>query len=114
MFVQGYLVSSTIDYLSQAMGPLSYTWVLAIIGWLGPTLVMVYSHIIINNHHRSENIFPSPSPSPRSLTISGTTMCPCLNSAPRKRRSRTLFSHSLRKEKRSVSKVSVQLSVPMT
>ena len=50
---QGYLVSSTIDYLSPGPGPLSYTWVLAIIGWLGPTMVMVHSHVIINNHHRS-------------------------------------------------------------
>ena len=50
---QGWLVSSTIDYLSSDFGSLSFTWVLAIMGWLGPTLLMVYSHVIINTHHRS-------------------------------------------------------------
>ena len=62
---QGWLVSSTIDYLSSDSGSLSFTWVLATIGWLGPTLVMVYSHVIINNHHRSFYLLSSPVPNPK-------------------------------------------------
>ena len=44
LILQGYLVSSTVDYLSQDTSFQNYIWILMTIGWVGPTCAMIYAH----------------------------------------------------------------------
>ena len=41
---EGYLYSSTVDYLSTSLTDLSYTWMLMTMGWVLPNLLIMVSH----------------------------------------------------------------------
>jgi hypothetical protein len=45
--MQGYLYSSSIDYLTTLQPGLSYTWLLMTIGWLLPTILIILSHATV-------------------------------------------------------------------
>ena len=49
---QGYLYSSTVDYLTKLQPALSYTWVLMTIGWLLPNMVIAISHASLAIQYR--------------------------------------------------------------
>ena len=44
---QGYLYSSTIDYLTTLKPALSYTWLLMAIGWILPMMLIILSHATV-------------------------------------------------------------------
>ena len=49
---EGYLYSSTVDYLSTAQPSLSYTWLLMTIGWLLPNIIIIISHATVVIEYR--------------------------------------------------------------
>ena len=49
---EGYLYSSTIDYLSQDKFHIMFNWLLFSIAWLAPSLVILYSHYKILRANR--------------------------------------------------------------
>ena len=44
---EGYLYSSSIDYLDPAPSATSYTWTLLGVGWVLPNLALASSHTLI-------------------------------------------------------------------
>ena len=49
---EGYLLTSTVDYLSQEMSDMTFNWMIFSIGWLAPSLVIIYSHLNIVRANR--------------------------------------------------------------
>ena len=49
---EGYLISSTVDYLSQDSSDKIFNWMIFSIAWLGPSLVILYSHVKILRANR--------------------------------------------------------------
>ena len=47
IYLQGYLYSSSIDYLTTLQPGLSYTWLLMAIGWLLPNMLIIMSHATV-------------------------------------------------------------------
>ena len=45
-------MSGTIDYLSMESSSLSFIWVLLVVGWVGPSCAMLYSHVTIVHTNR--------------------------------------------------------------
>ena len=41
---QGYLFSSTVDYLSKDRSSQQFIWLLLAVGWVGPSCATIYSH----------------------------------------------------------------------
>ena len=52
---EGYLYSSTVDFLSTSQTDLVYTWVLLVIGYLLPNLLILLSHLAIIIIYRNNN-----------------------------------------------------------
>ena len=52
---EGFLFSSTVDYLSKDMTDMTFNWMLFSIGWLTPSLVIIYSHLNILRANRTNN-----------------------------------------------------------
>ena len=50
--MQGYIITSTVDYLSSRHQDVTYTWMMAAVGWVCPTLIIVCSHVLILSKHR--------------------------------------------------------------
>ena len=44
---QGYLYTSTVDYLTQDPAHISYIWILMVSGWMLPNIVMVTFHAMV-------------------------------------------------------------------
>ena len=53
MYVQGYLLSSTVDFLAVDSWSLSYIWLLMVVGWFLPNLLILSSHVIVILTYRS-------------------------------------------------------------
>ena len=51
-YTQGYLYSSTVDYLTTLQPSLSYTWLLVTIGWLLPNIIIIISHATVVIEYR--------------------------------------------------------------
>ena len=49
---QGYLYSSTVDFLAEDPMSLSYTWVLMLSGFIIPNIFIISSHIFVCNIYR--------------------------------------------------------------
>ena len=45
--LQGYLYSSSIDYLAVDQSSVSYTWTLLVVGWLTPNVIILSSHALV-------------------------------------------------------------------
>ena len=45
--MQGYLMSSTVDYLDSSQPGLSYTWLLMVLLWLLPNSAIFFSHGLV-------------------------------------------------------------------
>ena len=52
LMLQGYLLASSVDYMTEERVGQSYIWLLLLIGWLTPTTVMLASHAIILRTNR--------------------------------------------------------------
>ena len=50
---QGYLYSSTVDFLAVDPVSLSYTWVLMLSGFIFPNIFIISSHLFVCNIYRS-------------------------------------------------------------
>ena len=44
---QGYLYTSTVDYLTQDPAHISFIWILMVTGWMLPNIVMVTFHAMV-------------------------------------------------------------------
>ena len=49
---EGYLISATVDYLSQDTADIFFNWMLFSIAWLGPSAMILYSHLKILKANR--------------------------------------------------------------
>ena len=49
---EGYLYSSTVDYLTTLQPSLCYTWLLMTIGWLLPNIIIIISHATVVIEYR--------------------------------------------------------------
>ena len=49
---EGYLISSTVDYLSQNPADMFFNWMLFSIAWVGPSIMILYSHLKILKANR--------------------------------------------------------------
>ena len=58
-YFQGYLYSSTVDYLSTSQPALSYTWLLMAVGWLLPNIIILMAHgsLIVNYRYKASIYF---------------------------------------------------------
>ena len=52
---EGYLYSSTVDFLSTSQTDLAYTWTLLVIGYVVPNLLILLSHLAIIIIYRNNN-----------------------------------------------------------
>ena len=52
-FPQGYLYSSTVDFLAEDPASLSYTWLLMITGFILPNIFIISSHVFVCHIYRS-------------------------------------------------------------
>ena len=50
---QGYLLSSSIDFLAMDSRSLSFTWFLMLVGWILPNILILSSHVIVITSYRS-------------------------------------------------------------
>ena len=50
---QGYLLSSSIDFLAMDSRSLSFTWFLMLVGWILPNFLILSSHVIVITSYRS-------------------------------------------------------------
>ena len=55
--LQGYLYSSTVDYLTTLQPDLSYTWLLMLLGWLLPNVLIIMSHATVVWVYRWEDVY---------------------------------------------------------
>lgn len=53
---QGYLFSSTVDFLSLDLSSLTYTWLLMCLGWIFPNIFIIFSHIFVCLVYRSVSV----------------------------------------------------------
>ena len=49
---EGYLISSTVDYLSQQPAHIAFNWMLFSIAWVGPSIMILVSHVKILKANR--------------------------------------------------------------
>ena len=56
LMVQGYLFSSTVDFLSLDLSSLTYTWLLMCLGWIFPNIFIISSHIFVCLVYRSFSV----------------------------------------------------------
>ena len=50
---EGYLYSSTVDFLAEDPLSLSYTWTLMLSGFIIPNILIISSHIFVCSLYRS-------------------------------------------------------------
>jgi len=53
---EGYLYSSSIDYLALDEASVSYTWILLVVGWLTPNFIILSSHALVICLYKKNNI----------------------------------------------------------
>ena len=52
---EGYLYSSTVDFLATSQTDMIYTWTLLVIGYILPNILILLSHLTIIHIYRNNN-----------------------------------------------------------